>query len=107
MLTTEVLSDEKLLKRQLHVRQIIAISQMISTRDAINMAKSDLVYQLANMIIRKNDKSDSFFWEKGYSVAGQSFLEYGIDVFVLTKEECYGLQRAAFEKGMLFVQSIR
>lgn len=99
MLTTEVFRPENLIGRKFSARQTLAISQLIPTEDALRVVKRNLCRLLADEILL-GGKKDNFFWTRQYQVSGMEFLEYGVDVVVLTRDECRDLERAAFEDGM-------
>ncbi len=103
MLTTEVFRPENLIQRKFSARQTVAIDPRVPAADADRIVKRDLCRLLANEILL-GGKRDNFFWERHYQVNGRSFLEYGVDVVVLTRDECRDLERAAFEDGMRYGQ---
>ncbi len=103
MLTTEVFRPENLIQRKFSARQTVAISHLIPTETAIREIKLHLCRLLADEILL-GGKKDNFFWERQYQINGRSFLEYGVDVVVLTRDECRDLERAAFEDGMRYGQ---
>lgn len=86
-------------ERRLSVRHKIHVDPYMNFNDAIHVAKCQMAQQLAQMILDSKD----FFWERGDTVAGYSFLECGVDCVVVTASELREIRDQSFKEGVRHV----
>ena len=82
--------------RRLSVRHRVSVTPYTEFSEAIHVVKQQMARQLAQMIMDSKD----FFWERGDTVAGHSFLEYGVDCVVLTTSELREIRDQCFKEGV-------
>lgn len=95
-----VYSPEKYPDRHLHVREVVALHQHTDVGQAVRIIRNDMARSLAQKIV----ESPTFFWEKGSVLGGVSYVEYGADCIVLTRQEYLDLQREGFQRGVEHAQ---
>lgn len=91
-----VFDINELPNRRLMVRQMVALHPHMDIGEAVHCIRRDMVMKLAYTILEKDD----FFYSIGSTSAGVSYVEYGADCVVLTREEFMDVQRKAFTKGV-------
>jgi hypothetical protein len=84
-------------ERRMGVREVIGVDRYTDFGQVIDMVKSNMARNLAEVIIRE---SKDFFAERSFTVAGISMLEYRVDCIVVTQRELEEIKREAFKKGM-------
>lgn len=86
--------------RRLSVRKMVALNDLYTVGDAIQIVRQDIVRQLAETIL----EGPPFFWSREGKSPGFVTLEFGADCIVLTAEEYATLKHKAFRDGVEHAQ---